>query len=104
MLGGFIGFIIVHVTLVGLTGFARNMNHIVLGIDDLRPAGMILGLIGIAVVVLSWVVAHYVSWVLSAQIAARTESRHPTGETSNARPPPARASITAKTDFPALLA
>lgn len=38
------------------------MNHIVLGTDDLRPAGMILGLIGIGVVVLSWIAAHYISW------------------------------------------
>jgi methionine sulfoxide reductase catalytic subunit len=59
---GFIGFTVVHVALVALTGFARNMNHIVLGTDDLRPAGMIVGFIGIAAVVLSWIVAHYVSW------------------------------------------
>jgi len=62
MLVGFIGFIIVHVTLIAMTGFERNMNHIVLGTDDLRPDGMILGLIGIALVVLFWVFAHYVSW------------------------------------------
>jgi methionine sulfoxide reductase catalytic subunit len=59
---GFIGFVIAHVTLVVLTGFRRNMNHIVLGTDDLRSSGMILGLIGIGIVVLSWVVAHYISW------------------------------------------
>jgi methionine sulfoxide reductase catalytic subunit len=62
MLIGFIGFIVVHVTLIALTGFQRNMNHIVLGTDDLRPTGTILGFIGIAIVLLSWVVAHYVSW------------------------------------------
>jgi DMSO/TMAO reductase YedYZ molybdopterin-dependent catalytic subunit/thiosulfate reductase cytochrome b subunit len=62
ILVGFIGFIVVHVTLIALTGFQQNMNHIVLGTDDLRPTGMILGLIGIAVVLLSWVVAHYISW------------------------------------------
>jgi methionine sulfoxide reductase catalytic subunit len=59
---GFIGFVIAHVTLVVLTGFRRNMNHIVLGTDDLQPSGMILGLVGIGIVVLSWVVAHYISW------------------------------------------
>jgi DMSO/TMAO reductase YedYZ molybdopterin-dependent catalytic subunit/thiosulfate reductase cytochrome b subunit len=64
MLVGFICFIVVHVTLVVITGFARNMNHIVLGVDDTRPAGMVLGLIGIAAVVLSWVAAHYISWYL----------------------------------------
>jgi hypothetical protein len=62
MFAGFIGFIIVHVSLVALTGFARNMNHIVLGVDDTRPAGAALGLIGIAVVVVSWIAAHYMSW------------------------------------------
>ena len=59
---GFLAFIVVHVTLVAMTGFERNMNHIVLGTDGSRPGGMILGLIGIALVVLSWVAAHYISW------------------------------------------
>jgi methionine sulfoxide reductase catalytic subunit len=59
---GFLSFLIVHVTLVVMTGFARNMNHIVMGTDDLRPAGIFWGLAGIAVVVLSWVAAHYISW------------------------------------------
>jgi methionine sulfoxide reductase catalytic subunit len=62
MLVGFLAFVIVHVTLVALTGFARNMNHIVLGTDNMRPTGMILGFIGIGVVLLCWVVAHYISW------------------------------------------
>ena len=62
VLVGFIGFIVVHVTLVALTGFQRNMNHIVLGTDDLGSSGMILGFIGIALVMLSWVAAHYISW------------------------------------------
>ena len=75
---GFIGFIVVHVTLVGLTGFERNMNHIVLGTDDLRPAGMILGFIGIAVVVLSWIVAHYVSWYFPRKLQhAQKAVTHP---------------------------
>jgi sulfoxide reductase catalytic subunit YedY len=62
VLVGFIGFIVVHVTLVALTGFARNMNHIVQGTDDLGPTGMVLGFIGIGIVLLSWVAAHYLSW------------------------------------------
>ena len=62
LLLGYVAFLIVHVTLVVLTGFARNMNHIVLGTDDQRPLGMILGFVGIAVVIVSWVVAHYTSW------------------------------------------
>lgn len=59
---GFVGFLIVHVALVAITGFRRNMNHIVMGTDDLRPIGMWLGFVGIAIVVLSWFAAHYLSW------------------------------------------
>jgi methionine sulfoxide reductase catalytic subunit len=62
LLAGWVLFVIVHVTLVVITGFERNMNHIVLGTDDPGPMGMILGFIGIAVVLLSWVAAHYISW------------------------------------------
>ncbi len=58
----FLAFLVVHVTLIVMTGFARNMNHIVLGTDDPRPLGMYLGFLGIAVVGLSWVAAHYLSW------------------------------------------
>ena len=58
----FLAFLIVHVTLVVMTGFARNMNHIVMGTDDRNPLGMWLGFVGIGVVVLSWVAAHYLSW------------------------------------------
>lgn len=38
------------------------MNHIVVGTDNTSPAGMVLGFIGIALVILSWVAAHYASW------------------------------------------
>ncbi len=59
---GFVGFILVHVALVSITGFARNMNHIVWGTDDLHPRGIILGLVAIGAVVFSWWVVHYLSW------------------------------------------
>ena len=59
---GYSAFIVIHVTLVVLTGFMRNMNHIVVGTDDPGPRGAILGFVGIAVVVVLWVVAHHVSW------------------------------------------
>jgi DMSO/TMAO reductase YedYZ molybdopterin-dependent catalytic subunit len=58
----FFAFIVVHLTLIAMTGFARNMNHIVLGTDDLRHLGMILGFACIGAVVLCWVAAHYISW------------------------------------------
>ncbi len=59
---GFLGFLVVHVTLVVMTGFARNMNHIVMGTDEPTNTGIIWGFVGIAVVVGSWFVAHYISW------------------------------------------
>jgi methionine sulfoxide reductase catalytic subunit len=59
---GFLGFIVVHVTLVVMTGFARNMNHIVMGTDDLSNSGMFWGFVGIGIVVVSWVIANYLSW------------------------------------------
>jgi DMSO/TMAO reductase YedYZ molybdopterin-dependent catalytic subunit len=45
-----------------MTGFVRNMNHIVMGTDDKNHLGASLGFVGIGVVLLSWTVAHYVSW------------------------------------------
>lgn len=62
MMLAWVGFLMAHVTLVALTGFERNMNHIVLGTDNNRPLGMILGLVGLALVLGSWIVAHYISW------------------------------------------
>lgn len=62
MLVGFAGFVVVHVTLIAMTGLRRNMNHIVLGVDDMQWTGLVLGLIGISIVILSWVAAHYISW------------------------------------------
>ena len=59
----FFAFIVVHVTLIIMTGFVRNMNHIVIGTDDLNNPGMILGFGGIGIVALSWVAAHYISWI-----------------------------------------
>ena len=58
----FLAFLVVHVTLIAMTGFVRNMNHIVMGTDDQNRIGMCMGFVGIAVVVLSWFVAHYISW------------------------------------------
>lgn len=58
----FLAFLVVHVTLVVMTGFARNMNHIVMGTDDGTRGGMYWGFVGIAVVLLSWWAAHYISW------------------------------------------
>ncbi|MGD1032081.1 MAG: molybdopterin-dependent oxidoreductase [Opitutaceae bacterium] len=58
----FFAFIVVHLTLIAMTGLARNMNHIVLGTDDQGRLGLVLGLAGIALVVLCWIAAHRISW------------------------------------------
>jgi sulfoxide reductase catalytic subunit YedY len=62
LLCGYVAFTIVHVSLVLVTGAQRNFNHIVLGTDDSRPLGLILGCVGLAIVVASWIVAHLVAW------------------------------------------
>ena len=59
---GFLGFIMAHVTMVLLTGLARNMNHIVVGTDDLSPRGLILGVFGVGVVVAACALANWVTW------------------------------------------
>jgi sulfoxide reductase catalytic subunit YedY len=60
---GFVAFLVVHITLVIMTGFARNMNHIVMGTDVANRSGMTWGFVGIGVVIGSWIVAHYLSWL-----------------------------------------
>jgi DMSO/TMAO reductase YedYZ molybdopterin-dependent catalytic subunit/thiosulfate reductase cytochrome b subunit len=59
---GFLAFTFAHVTMVVLTGFGRNMNHIVMGTDDSRPIGLYLGLTGIAVVVVLNALANWAAW------------------------------------------
>jgi len=62
LLVGFVAFAIIHVTLVIATGVQRNFNHIVLGTDDTRSLGLIIGCIGLAVVIALGVVAYIVAW------------------------------------------
>ncbi len=59
---GYIAFLIPHVTLVVLTGFRRNMNHIVLGSDGTGKAGIIIGAVGAVVLVAVNVLANWTSW------------------------------------------
>jgi len=58
----FVIFIILHVSLVVITGFARNMNHIVLGTDDTRRIGLYLGLLAIGVVFGINALAYWAAW------------------------------------------
>ena len=62
VMGAFVVFICLHVALVALTGLTRNMNHIVLGVDNTRSVGLYLGLAGIAAVVLLNVFANWAAW------------------------------------------
>jgi sulfoxide reductase catalytic subunit YedY len=62
ILAAYVVFIIIHVSLVFATGYLRNMNHIVRGTDDTNPQGLILGLVGIAMVVAACAAAHWLSW------------------------------------------
>ena len=74
---GFVAFTFAHVMMVVLTGFGRNMNHIVMGTDDARPIGLYLGLIGIAVVVALNALANWAAWRLPAgRPACRQGDRH----------------------------
>jgi len=58
----FVAFVVTHVTMVALTGFVRNMNHIVVGTDNTNPIGLYLGVAGVGVVVLLNVFANWAAW------------------------------------------
>ncbi len=58
----FVLFVIGHVTMVAITGFVRNMNHIVVGSDDTSPTGVYLGLVGLGVIVAVNVLANWLAW------------------------------------------
>src|SRR6185437_8532548 len=62
ILCAFLAFIVSHVSMVALTGLARNMNRIVLGADDAKPLGLYLGLAGLAVVVAVNALANWAAW------------------------------------------
>lgn len=62
LLLGYGVFLVGHVTMVVLTGFIRNMNHIVLGTDDASLAGVWYGVAGIVGIAVLCYVAHWASW------------------------------------------
>ena len=62
IMGAFVVFLIGHVTMVALTGFVRNMNHIVVGTDNTNPLGLSLGLVGVGVIVLLNMFANWLAW------------------------------------------
>ena len=58
----FVIFVVVHVAMVVMTGFVRNMNHIVAGTDDTGLRGVYLGLVGMAVIVAVNALANWLAW------------------------------------------
>jgi methionine sulfoxide reductase catalytic subunit len=58
----FVLFVISHVAMVAITGFVRNMNHIVIGTDDTSFAGVYLGLVGLGVMVVVNALANWLAW------------------------------------------
>jgi len=68
VLCGYVAFAFIHVTMVIVTGFARNMNHIVIGTDDLLRFGMYIGLSGLAILFLLNVMANWATWLFPRAI------------------------------------
>jgi sulfoxide reductase catalytic subunit YedY len=62
VMGAFVLFLIGHVSMVVLTGFVRNMNHIVMGTDDTSLAGVYVGLAGLGGIVAVNVLANWAAW------------------------------------------
>lgn len=61
-------FVIAHVTMVFVTGFARNMNHIVLGTNNALYFGMYIGLSGLVILFLLNVMANWATWLFPRKI------------------------------------
>ncbi len=58
----FVAFIVVHVLMVVVSGFLRNMNHIMMGTDDVKPIGMYIFFLLLGAIVLLNAFANYLAW------------------------------------------
>lgn len=58
----FLLFTIAHVAMVAITGFVRNMNHIVVGTDGTDMTGVYLGAMGLGVIVAANALANWLAW------------------------------------------
>jgi sulfoxide reductase catalytic subunit YedY len=58
----FVGFVVVHVLMVTLSGFERNMNHIMLGTDDATPIGMYMFVVLLGAIIVLNALANYLAW------------------------------------------
>jgi len=68
VLCAYIAFVIAHVTMVVVTGFARNMNHIVIGTDNPLRFGMYIGLTGLVILFMANVMANWATWLFPRAI------------------------------------
>jgi methionine sulfoxide reductase catalytic subunit len=57
----FLQFVLVHVTMVFVTGFRRNFNHIVMGTDEGSWEGFTWGLVGLGVIAIVWITATWIT-------------------------------------------
>jgi sulfoxide reductase catalytic subunit YedY len=71
---GYVAFIIAHVSMVIINGFAGNMNHIVMGKDDSGWMGPYLGLAGFGIIVAVNVLANWASWKRSRTVQHFSEA------------------------------
>jgi methionine sulfoxide reductase catalytic subunit len=58
----FVLFLVGHVTMVAVTEFVRNMNHIVVGTDETSLTGVYLGVLGLGGIVAVNVLANWLAW------------------------------------------
>ena len=98
----FVIFLLGHVTMVAITGFVRNMNHIVMGTDGAGLTGVYLGLAGVGVIIAGERARQLVGVAQAAALAARGQGDRHAGDVVAARPRPRGPSFAART-FPVLL-
>jgi hypothetical protein len=58
----FVGFVVVHVTMAAATGFVRNMNHIMIGTDDLKLVGVYAFVVMLGAIRLFNALTNYMAW------------------------------------------
>jgi methionine sulfoxide reductase catalytic subunit len=68
VLCAFVAFTIVHVTMVNVSGLARNMNHIVIGTNTGAWIGTYLGVAGLVILVMANVMANWASWLFPRSV------------------------------------